>query len=45
LEKQATEPLAQRVKNYLQVSTLLHSPLCRQQHAWPWERQMKRRAA
>lgn len=45
LHKQATEPLSQRVSNYNQVATLLHSPLCRQQHVWPWERQARRRAA
>jgi LPS sulfotransferase NodH len=49
LEKQATRPLAQQVTNYQQVATLLHSPLCKQYHVWPWERQghrgQQRRAA
>ena len=45
LQKQSTKPLAQQITNYQQVAALLHSPLCRQHHAWPWERQAKRRAA
>lgn len=42
LEKQNTRPLAQQIINYQQVATLLHSPLCRQHHAFPWDRQSHR---
>jgi LPS sulfotransferase NodH len=45
LLKQNTEPLAQRISNYREVATLLHSPLCKQYHVWPWQRHAERRAA
>ena len=51
LVKQNTQPLSQLVTNYAQVAALLHSPLCQQYHAWPWQRnhslqkQTRRRAA
>jgi LPS sulfotransferase NodH len=35
LRKQNTQPLADRVANYRDVSALLHSPLCRQYHHLP----------
>jgi LPS sulfotransferase NodH len=44
LVKQSTRPLAERVVNYRDVAALLHSPLCRQQHRFPWS-QTARRAA
>lgn len=43
--KQNTRPLAQQVANYKEVATLLHSPLCRQFHHWPWQRSAQQRAA
>jgi LPS sulfotransferase NodH len=43
--KQNTLPLAERVTNYREVASLLHSPLCRQYHTWPGEQQYQKRAA
>jgi LPS sulfotransferase NodH len=45
LRKQSTQPLADRVANYREVSALLHSPLCRQYHHWPYEVPAPARAA
>jgi LPS sulfotransferase NodH len=46
LVKQNTQPLAQQITNYAEVATLLHSPLCKQYHVWPWQRHNQvRRAA
>ena len=45
LVKQNTLPLAQQITNYHEVAGLLHSPLCRQHHVWPWQRHTLRRAA
>jgi len=45
LRKQSTQPLADRVANYRDVSTLLHSPLCRQFHHWPYAAAANSRAA
>jgi LPS sulfotransferase NodH len=45
LLKQNTLPLAQQITNYREVAGLLHSPLCRQHHVWPWQRHAQRRAA
>ncbi len=45
LRKQSTQPLADRVANYREVSSLLHSPLCRQYHHWPFPAPACARAA
>ena len=45
LRKQNTQPLADRVTNYRDVSALLHSPLCRQYHHWPIQHHPIPRAA
>jgi len=45
LRKQNTQPLADRVANYRDVSALLHSPLCRQFHHWPYAAATRARAA
>jgi LPS sulfotransferase NodH len=45
LRKQNTQPLADRVSNYRDVSAILHSPLCRQYHHWPFPAPACARAA
>jgi LPS sulfotransferase NodH len=45
LRKQNTQPLADGVANYREVSTLLQSPLCRQVHHLPGGRATQSRAA
>jgi len=45
LRKQNTQPLADRVTNYRDVSALLQSPLCRQYHHWPYQAAAPARAA
>jgi LPS sulfotransferase NodH len=45
LLKQNTLPLAQQVTNYRETAALLHSPLCKQYHVWPWQRHDLHRAA
>jgi len=45
LRKQSTQPLADRVANYREVSALLNSPLCRQYHHWPFSAPACARAA
>jgi LPS sulfotransferase NodH len=45
LRKQNTQPLADCVANYREVSALLHSPLCRQYHHWPFPAPACARAA
>jgi LPS sulfotransferase NodH len=44
LVKQSTRPFAERITNYREVAALLQSPLCRQQHNWPWRQATKRAA-
>jgi LPS sulfotransferase NodH len=44
LSKQNPEPLALRIANYTEVAALLNSPLCRQYHAWPGQRILRRAA-
>jgi hypothetical protein len=45
LVKQNTLPLDQQVTNYREVAALLQSPLCRQYHVCPWQRQAHQRSA
>ncbi len=45
LRKQNTQPLADGVVNYRDISALLHSPLCRQYHHWPFPAPACARAA
>ena len=45
LRKQSSQPLADCVANYRDVSALLHSPLCRQYHHWPHQAAALARAA
>jgi len=43
--KQNSAPLAERITNYRELASLLHSPTCRQYHTWPDQQQGLRRAA
>jgi LPS sulfotransferase NodH len=42
LVKQSTRPLAERIVNYREVAALVNSPLCRQQHSFPWQQAIRR---
>lgn len=45
LQKQSTRPLAEQIDNYSEISSLLHSPLCRQKYHLPHHQSAIRRVA